>query len=377
MNPRDLSAHVAYRGGRGPEAVARSLGMDPAELVVLSSNENPLGPSPAVQDAIREAAAEGGRYPKAIHEDLVEALARHWDVDPAQIWLANGGDGAIDYLFRATLEPGDAILEPTPGFAYYGMSARFHHGRVDRYDLSRERDFRNVEEALLAVYDGHRVVVVTSPHNPTGAQVSPDTVRRIAAETDPETLVLVDEAYAEYATGPDAVRVVTGADGEPARSDVAVVRTFSKAYGLAGLRLGYAIAPIDWADAYPKVRTPFAAGTLSCRAGLAALEDDAHLERSISLARAGRARLRRELSARVWPSEGNFVLAEVGDGSAVANAAQERGVLIRDCTSFGLPDCVRITVGTPAELDRAVEAIETVLGEAPSNGARPANGGSG
>ncbi len=363
MQPRDLSDHVAYEAGRGIEEVARELGRDPSEFVKLASNENPHGPSPAAVVAIRDTASNASSYPKAAHADLVAAIADRWDVASEQVWLANGGDGAIDYLHRATLEPGDDVLVPSPGFAYYGMSARFHHGDVREYALSKADDFTQDADAVLESYDGERIVWITSPHNPSGSTMPLAELDRLAEETDEETLVVVDEAYGEFADRESALALVEGREGFDARDDVAVLRTFSKAYGLAGVRLGYAVVPDEWADAYARVNTPFAASELACRAGLAALEDDEHVERTVETTLESRATMREEIDAHVWPSEGNFVLVDVGDATAVAEEMQDRGVIVRDCTSFGLPGCVRITCGTTEETERAVETLNAVLGD--------------
>jgi histidinol-phosphate aminotransferase len=372
MRPRDLSDHEPYVAGRGDEEVARELGVDPEELVTLASNENQLGPSPAAVEAIHTAAAEANRYPKSSHVDLRNALADRWDVAAEQVWLANGGDGALDYLARATLDPGDTVLVPEPGFAYYGMSARFHHGAVESYPLRREDDFAMTAEGVLSAYDGERVVYLTSPHSPTGSEIAIEDVERIASETAEETLVVVDEAYGEFSEAQSARALLAS------RDDVAVLRTFSKAYGLAGVRLGYALTPAEWADAYSRVNTPFAASELACRAGLAALGDDAHLTESVETVRWAREYLRSELAVPTWPSGGNFVLADVSGVAAdltpeeaaaddstpaaiVTDRLQERGVLVRDCTSFGLPACVRITCGTEAETRQAVETFNDLL----------------
>lgn len=363
MQPRDLSDHVAYEAGRGIEEVARELGRDPTEFVKLASNENPHGPSPAAAVAIREAASSVSSYPKAAHADLTAAIAEQWNVDDSQVWLANGGDGAIDYLSRAVLEPDDAVLVPAPGFAYYGMSARYHHGTVREYDLSKADDFGQDAATVLESYDGDRLLYLTSPHNPSGSTIPLEEIVDIAERTDEETLVVVDEAYGEFADRDSAVALIEGRDGFDARDDVAVLRTFSKAYGLAGLRLGYAVVPDEWSDAYARVNTPFAASEIACRAGLAALDDDEHVDRTVETARESRSYMREHLETHVWESEGNFVLAEVGDAEAVAEEAQRRGVIVRDCTSFGLPGCVRITCGTEEETERAVETVNAVLGD--------------
>ena len=356
MQPRDLSAHVEYRAGRGIEEVARELGRDPGEFVVLSSNENPFGPSPAAAETIRERAEEVNAYPKAAHADLTEGIAERWGVDPVQVWLANGGDGAIDYLSRATLEPGDTVLVPEPGFAYYGMSAHYHHGEVATYRVEKGEDFALEADTVLRDYDGERVVYLTSPHNPTGSRFALEAVERVAEATREDTLVVVDEAYGEFADGESAVSLLDE------RDDVAVIRTFSKAFGLAGLRLGYAVVPADWADAYARVNTPFAASELACRAGLAALGDREHVERTVEAAAWAREYMYEHVEAQTWESHGNFVLVDVGDAAAVAEELQRRGVIVRDCSSFGLPECVRITCGTEAETRLAVRELNDVLG---------------
>ncbi|MFT4958572.1 MAG: histidinol-phosphate aminotransferase, partial [Halobacteriales archaeon] len=233
MHPRDLSAHPRYEAGGGIEEVARELGRDPEEFLALASNENPLGPSLAAVEAIRDAAEEVHAYPKAVHADLTRAIADGWSVENDQVWLANGGDGALDYLARAMLEPEDRVLVPEPGFAYYDMSARFHHGGVATYDLSKANDFDQTPETVLSAYGGERIVYVTTPHNPTGSEMALDDIETVANETNDETLIVVDEAYGEFTEAPSARNLLDG------RDDVAVIRTFSKAYGLAGLRLGY------------------------------------------------------------------------------------------------------------------------------------------
>ena len=372
MQPRDLSAHEPYEPGRGIEEVARELGRDPGEFVKVASNENPHGPSPRAVERIREAAGGVNVYPTVSHADLRAALSDRWGVDPAQVWLGPGADGVLDYLARATLGPGDPVLVPDPGFSYYPMSARYHHGRVRTYSVEGP-GFEQTADTVLEAYDGERIVYLTSPHNPTGATFSPAAVERIAAGTDPETLVVVDEAYGEFTTLPSVAPVVGGAEravpdpegqpypDHPDRDDVAVVRTFSKVYGLAGLRLGYGLVPREWADAYARVNTPFAASEVACRAGLAALDDEGHVRTTVESARWAREFMREEIAAPVRESEGNFVLVEVGDATAVAEELKREGVIVRDCTSFGLPGHVRVSCGTEEETRRAVAALNGVI----------------
>ncbi|MFB6109386.1 MAG: histidinol-phosphate transaminase [Halodesulfurarchaeum sp.] len=357
MEPRDLSDHIEYVAGQGIEEVARELGREPDELVKLASNENPHGPSPRAVEAIRDLAPDVHHYPKSAHTDLTAALAETWGVTDDQIWLSPGGDGALDYLSRAMLDPGDAVLVPDPGFAYYEMSARFHHGQVRRYEIAGADGFDLTPETVLEAYDGERIVYLTSPHNPTGKRFTVEGIREIADRTDEQTLLVVDEAYGEFATGQSARTLLEK------REDVAVLRTFSKAYGLAGLRIGYAIVPDGWADVYARVNTPFAASSVACHAGLAALEDERHVERTLETVEWARAYMQRAIDAPVHRSHGNFVMVEVGDATAVSDRLRERGVIVRDLTSFGLPEYVRITAGVEAATERAVAELNEVLAE--------------
>ncbi|MGQ4555442.1 histidinol-phosphate transaminase [Halobellus sp. GM3] len=365
MQPRDLSAHEAYVPGRGAEEVARDLGMDPEELTKLSSNENPHGPSPAAVAAVEEAAPDVNVYPKASHTDLTERLAAKWDLDAEQVWVSAGADGSIDYLSRAFLEPGDEILVPKPGFSYYSMSARYHHGEASTYRIEKDEDFEQSADRVLSAYDGERIVFVTTPHNPTGSVLSRAEIRTLAEAVDDHTLVVVDEAYAEYADEPSSIDLLAEYE------NIAVLRTFSKAYGLAGVRIGYAAVPTAWADAYARVNTPFAANEIACRAALAALDDREHLERSIETAQWAREYYHEALDVPTWPSGGNFVLCEVGDATAVAEASQRRGVIVRDTSSFGLSECVRVSCGTREETRRAVEVLNEVVPEVRPEASEP------
>ncbi|MFC6721244.1 histidinol-phosphate transaminase [Halobacteriaceae archaeon SHR40] len=357
MQTRDLSAHIPYSAGRGVEEVARDLGLDPDGLVKLSSNENAFGPSPAAVEAVHETADQIHTYPKAAHTDLTDAIAEKWEIDFAQVWPTVGGDGLLDYFGRAFLTEEDRVLAPDPGFAYYPMSARYHGAAVDQYRIEKETGFEQSADSILDVYDDHRIIYVTTPHNPTGSEMPLDEIERLAAETSEETLVVVDEAYGEFTDQPSARPLVDD------REDIAILRTFSKAYGLAGLRVGYGLVPAEWADAYERINTPFAVNTVACKAAYAALSDDEHVEATVETTKWAREYMHDHLDAPTWESGGNFVLAEVGDASAVADATQREGVIIRDCSSFGLPACVRITCGTREGTRRAVEIINEVLAE--------------
>ena len=361
MQPRDLSATTPYVPGRGIEEVARDLGVDPAALIKLSSNENPHGSSPNAVAAVHQRADDGLHvYPKASHTDLTAKLAAKWDVAEEQIWVSPGADGAIDYLSRAMLNPGDSVLVPTPGFAYYAMSTRHHHGTVREYELSKAASFEQTADQILEAYAGERIVHITSPHNPTGTVCPQSEIKALLEAVEEDTLVVVDEAYGEYTDRESSIELLDEYE------NLAVLRTFSKAYGLAGLRIGYAAVPESWAEAYARVNTPFAANEVACRAALAALDDDDHLSKSVESAQWAREYMHRELTAETFGSEANFVLADVGDAAAVAEASQQAGVIIRDCSSFGLPGCVRISCGTREQTATAVETLNEILAEVPT-----------
>lgn len=353
---RDLSGMEEYVPGRGVDEVAREHGLDPDEMAKLASNENPLGPPPAAVDAIRDAAAEAHVYPTWLHEETREAVADHHGVPADNVVLGAGADGVFDTIGRAVIESGDAVLTPSPGFSYYGMSARNQGGTERSYELLKAEDFTYDVERIVDAEDGEKLVYVTTPNNPTGTAMPRSDVERLADRVD--GAVVVDEAYHEFADTASCL------DLPLERDDVVVSRTFSKAYGLAGLRVGYAVVP-DWlAAAYRKVVTPFAVGALSLRAAQAALEDADHLDRSVERARSGRERLAEALDVATYPSQANFVLCDVApqDAGDVAAALEARGVIVRDTTSFGLPHCIRVSVGTEAQTERAIDAINEVCG---------------
>ncbi|MFP4174638.1 MAG: pyridoxal phosphate-dependent aminotransferase, partial [Halobacteriales archaeon] len=211
-------------------------------------------------------------------------------------------------------------------------------------------------------YDGEKVVYITAPNNPTGRETTLETVERVADAVD--GLVFVDEAYWEFSDRESAVPLALE------RDDVAVARTFSKAYGLAGLRVGYGVLPDELASAYRKVVTPFCVGSVSLRAGRAALGDDDHLRETVELARWGRDYMAESLDAPTYESAANFVLVDVSphDASDIAGELERRGVIVRDTTSFGLSDCIRVSVGTRDETRRAVREINDVYADGETGG---------
>jgi histidinol-phosphate aminotransferase len=355
MEPRDLSKNKKYTPGRGGLNVAKEMGLEVSDVINLASNENPIGPSDCAVEAIKIEVKSVSRYPKNAHGELVKSIAKKWKLKDEQVWLSNGGDGAIDYISRAMLKPKDSILVPNPGFAYYGMSAIFHHGYVNEYNILKEDDFKFSSKNILDKYDGQRIIYLTSPHNPTGGEISIEEIEIIADETDENSLIVVDEAYGEYSKERSAVELFKD------RNNVAIIRTFSKAYGLAGCRVGYAMVPEEWSWCYAHVNTPFAVGELSCHAAMAALGDLNHTEKTVELAMWARNYMRENIKSKTWESQGNFVLVEVGNATKVSTHLKSKGIIVRDCTSFGIPDCIRITCGTEEQTRKVVEELNDII----------------
>jgi histidinol-phosphate aminotransferase len=353
---RDLAPYVP---GRSIEEVAAEHGLAPERIVKLGSNENPLGPSPRALAALAAAAPQLHLYPDASARDLRAGLERWWgrrvDLGAAGIVTGTGMDGVLDTLARVLLGPRDTVIVCPPTFSWYELSARLQGAAAIRVPR-RARDLRvDVDAVLRAVKPSTRIIYLCTPNNPTGDTLGRDEVDALVRGTD--CLVFLDEAYADFA---DETFMA-----EPGRRrHVVVGRTFSKAWGLAGLRIGYAALPGWLVPEYLKAATPFAVTRAATAAALAALEDEEHFARSLAMVRAGRERYARELprlGLRVYPSAANFVAARTRPRRAaeVCAALAATGVIVRDCTSFSGAgdDLVRITVGTDAQNSRVLEEL--------------------
>lgn len=332
------------------------------EPVKLSSNENPLGPSPRAVEAIARAAWEVHRYPDATCRRLREALARRWGVPSDQVVVSNGGDNLITLLAQVMLGPGQVAAVPAVTFATYEIAARLSGAAVERVPMRGSAV--DVEALAARLAAGARLGFVANPNNPTGTVLTASELDRLLEAVPEGSALVVDEAYAEFVTSPDFPDV-------PARvrqgAPVVVIRTFSKVYGLAGLRVGYALAPSPIAEAMWRAREAFATNRLAEAAALAALEDQAHLERTREMVAAGRRQLyelAEELGVAYVPSEANFVWIRTGVPSEqLVPALARRGVLVRPGHLWGEPAYIRVTVGTPAQNRRFGEALRQALAE--------------
>ena len=350
-----------YIPGKPVEELARELGLDPATIVKLASNENPRGPGAKVRTAIATATEELTRYPDGNGFALKAALAARLGVPAASIVLGNGSNDILELVSLAFLEPGDEAVFSQHAFAVYPLAtqARGAHGievpaRDYGHDLAAMR---------AAIRERTRIVFVANPNNPTGTWLAPEDVRAFVASVPRDVVVVLDEAYNEYLEPSDRADSVSWIAAHP---NLIVSRTFSKAHGLAALRVGYGVMDATVADLLNRVRQPFNVNALAQAAAVAALADDAYVEESRALNREGLAQLCAGLDALGIPyvrSHANFVLAKVGAAGRINVSLLKQGVIVRPVANYGLPEWLRITVGLPVENDRFLAALARALAE--------------
>jgi histidinol-phosphate aminotransferase len=336
-----------YEPGKPIEEVQRELGLE--RVVKLASNEGPFPPFPAAVEAIERSVRELNRYPDGGSYALRAALAERHGVAYEEVVIGSGADGVIDLLSQAALEEGDEIVCGWPSFPSYVLDAA-KAGAVARKVPLREHT-HDLDALLDAIGPRTKLVYVCYPNNPTGTANTSAELRSFVERVPEHALTVIDQAYFEYIDDPDYVDVVETLFKEGRR--VAVLRTFSKIYGLAGLRVGYGIAPADVVTATSKVRRAFDVTAPAQAAALASLGDEEELGRRRALNAAGRAELETALRAHglepAGPSYGNFLYVEVGDGSGLFDRLLREGVIVRPLAGFGAPEAIRVTVGSPEE----------------------------
>ncbi|HIC92371.1 MAG TPA: histidinol-phosphate transaminase [Syntrophaceae bacterium] len=330
----------------------------------LSSNENPLGPSPKVITEIVKSIEEGelklSVYPwEKNEEELRDEILRYVDASARMkkenIVLGAGVDGVLDTLVRIFIANGDEALIPVPTFSLYESLVKIAWG-VPKY-VKRKRGFSiPVEELILSCNEKTKLIFISSPNNPTGNCISEDEIRVIIESLD--SMVIIDEAYVEFADS-SLVNLVTEYE------NAVVVRTFSKAFGLAGLRIGYGIIPEWLTSQYKKISIPFSVNSVAIKAAIAALRDQEYLRKTVELVKQERAFLTENLQRvfKVYPSKANFVLVDVSPAksSEVYAELMKRGIIVRDCSSFrGAGDSfIRVTVGTREQNELVVDAVQS------------------
>ena len=355
---------VPYEPGKPVEEVQRELGLD--RVVKLASNEGPFPPFPAALEAIERAGHELNRYPDGGVYALRAALAELHGVRFEEVVVGAGADGVIDLLSQATLDPGDEIVCGWPSFASYVIDAA-KLGAVSRTVPLRDHSY-DLDGLLAAIGPRTKLVYVCHPNNPTGTANDRAELLRFLDAVPAHVLVVLDQAYFEYIDDPEYADGIEEAFKAGRR--VVVLRTFSKIYGLAGLRVGYGVAPADVVSATSKVRRAFDVTATAQAAALASLGDDAEIGRRRRLNADGRAALEESLRRHglepAGPAVGNFLFAEVGDGRALFERLLRQGVIVRPLAAFGAPEAIRVTVGTAEEIAFFDAALGHVLTEVPS-----------
>jgi len=347
-----------------PYKPGKSAAPGAGKIFKLSSNETPFGPSPSVKGALAEAAEKLEIYPDGQATALREAIAARYGLNPSRIICGAGSDELITLAASAFLRPGDEGIFTKHGFLIYKI-AILAAGGVPV--VAQEKNLTaDVDEILAEVTPKTKIVFLANPNNPTGTYLSFGEIKRLAQALPRHVLLVLDAAYAEYVTKND---YSPGLEIALASENVMMTRTFSKIYGLAGARLGWCYAPLHVCDAINRIRGPFNISSLAQAAGIAALEDIAHIDKSIAHNDTWREWLEREiadLGLQVTPSVGNFVLIHF-DSNEQAQAADayltSRGLILREVSGYGLPNCLRLTVGLEEANRLVVEALGAFLKE--------------
>jgi histidinol-phosphate aminotransferase len=348
-----------YQPGRPIEEVARELNLPANRVIKLASNENPFGPSPAALAAIKNAAKQLHLYPDGNAFYLKQKLAAKLEVEPGNLVLGNGSNDIIEFLGHALMAPGADVVVSEFCFAIYPIVARLLGANV--VTVPARNHGHDLPAMARAITPRTTVVFVANPNNPTGTLASSEDVLRLIDQTPPGVVLAMDEAYIEFLEKPlDLLPLIRRGE----KPNLILLRTFSKIYGLAGLRLGYGIAHPEFIAGLEKLRQPFNVNSLAQTAGMAALDDVAHVQKTRENNFAGYkffagafARLRLEFV----PSFANFVLVRVGRGRRVFEEMQALGVITRPMDGYGLPEWIRVSIGTPKENRRCIKALRAAL----------------
>lgn len=355
-----ILALTAYEPGKPEEELKRELGID--DVVKLASNENPYGPSPKAIEAFSSATVALHRYPDPRGHDLRQALAAHHSVPAAELCLGNGSNELIDLICRVVASRGEHAVFGHPSFPCYRIGSVAQELDFTAVPL-RDHLHWNVDDLLDAVTPKTKLLFVSNPNNPTGSYLARSELKRLLRSLPQRVLAVVDEAYFEYA---DAEDFAPATEFRDTRDRLAILRTFSKAYGLAALRVGYVIGTPELISTLNRLRAPFNVGTAGQVAARAALADDAHLRTSVEATVRERHKLTNALEAaglRVAPSQANFILLDLQrPGRAVYEALLHEGVIVRPMPA-PLESSVRITIGKPAENERFLYSLRRVLRE--------------
>jgi histidinol-phosphate aminotransferase len=357
-NPQ-LRELVAYEPGKPVEDLARELGLPPGEIIKLASNENPLGPSPAARQAMIDTIDRAHFYPDGGGYYLREAVAEQLGLSMANVILGNGSNEIIEFLGHAYLQPGDEVVVAKHSFAVYRLMAQLFGAKV--VDVPDPDFIADLDGMLAAITPRTKEVFIANPNNPTGTMVFQDDIDRFMERVPEHVMVVFDEAYFEFLDEPpDVLKYVR------AGRNVVVLRTFSKIQGLANLRIGYGLAAAEIIEVLQKARQPFNANGIAQAGALAGLRDRAHMDATRRVTREGRDFFQAEfleMNLEFVPSHANFVLVRVGDGKKVFDALLRRGLIVRAMGSYGLPEWIRVSVGTMPQNKAFIAALRELDAE--------------
>jgi histidinol-phosphate aminotransferase len=356
--PEYILSVEPYVAGKPLEELEREYGI--TDAVKLASNENPLGPSPLAIKAVQQAVNNLHRYPNGGSYHLCAKLSKHLDVKEENIILGNGSDDIIAMLARVLLQPGDEAVLPRPSFLFYEIMVRCS-GAIP-VEVPLKGGHTDLDGMLARVGPKTRLIFLTNPHNPTGTLIPKQALDDFVAALAEDVVLLIDEAYIEFVRQPNCPRSIDYLDSGKM---VVGLRTFSKAYGLAGLRVGYGLMPLFLADLLNRVRQPFNVNSLAQAAAIAALDDENFLQDTVKLVADELDFIYAALDDRgieYLKSQANFYLIKVGkNADEVFEDLLKQGVIVRSMTSYGYPDCIRISVGLHNENLRLLEALARVL----------------
>ncbi len=360
--PAHIRSISPYQPGKPIGELAREMGLSEAGIVKLASNENPLGMSARARDAATAALAGIERYPDGNGFELKAALSRRFGVASEQIVLGNGSNDVLELAARAFIAPGSAAVFSQYAFAVYPLATNAAGGRCIAVPA---RDYGHDLAAMAAaITPDTRIVFIANPNNPTGTFIAGDEIETFLGGVPDDVLVVLDEAYTEYLRPEQRYDSLAWLARFP---NLLVSRTFSKAYGLAGLRVGYGIGQPEVVDLLNRVRQPFNVSSVALAAATAALEDEEFLARSAEINRRGMALLEQAfqaLSLEWIPSAGNFITFKVGDAATVNAALLKQGVIVRPIAGYGMPQWLRVSIGLPEENARFIKALKKALAPA-------------
>jgi len=358
INPA-LKDLPTYQPGRPIEEVARELGLPADSIIKVASNENPLGPSPAAVQAMQRVLANLHLYPDGNAFYLKQKLAEKLGVQPANLILGNGSNEIIEFVGHALMQPGVDVVASQYCFLVYPLVAKLFGANL--ISVPAKKYGHDLPAMLKAITPETRVVFVANPNNPTGTMVSQADLALFVKEVPPNVLLVIDEAYFEFTDDPtDFIPEIR----QGKILNLLLMRTFSKIYGLAGLRIGYGIANAALVESLEKVRQPFNINSIAQAGALAALDDPEHIRRTRENNDQGVKFLQQafdKLGLKYIPSAANFVLVRVDEGQNVFQEMQKLGVIVRPMDAYQLPEWIRVTVGTPEQNERSVEALKQVL----------------